>query len=69
MGGGQCAQGWAAGQHRGTRNTHRDNSQHSVSSGVAKQDVDKGDDLQGFAQAHAVGQDAAKATAGPVPLQ
>lgn len=34
-----------------------------MSLGVSEQDVDEGDDLQRFAQTHAVGQDAAEAAA------
>ena len=36
---------------------------------MLQQDVCEGDDLQGLAQAHAVGQDAAQATAALKPLQ
>ena len=37
--------------------------------GVAEEDVDKRDDLQGFPQAHGVGQDAAEPRAGMEPRQ
>lgn len=49
--------------------THRDNSKHSVGLSVPQQDVNKGNDLQCFAQPHAVSKDAAKATAGIIALQ
>lgn len=39
-----------------------------MSLGVSQQDVDEGDDLQRFAQAHAVGQDAAEPAAAAEPL-
>lgn len=42
---------------------YRYDGEHSVCLGVSEQDVDEGDDLQRFAEAHAVSEDAAKATA------
>lgn len=42
---------------------YRYDGEHGVRLGVSEQDVDEGDDLQRLAQAHAVGQDAAKAVA------
>lgn len=49
--------------------THRNNNQHSVSLSIPQQDVSEGNDLQGLPQPHAVSKDAAKATAGLIPLQ
>lgn len=49
--------------------TYRDDSQNSVGLCVPQKNVDEGNDLQSFAQAHAVSEDAAKATAGLVPVQ
>ena len=43
--------------------THGDDGQHGVGGRVPEQHVDEGDDLQGLAQAHAVGQDAAQPAA------
>lgn len=51
------------------RLAYRDDGQHSASPCVAQQDVDEGYDLQSFPQAHAVSQDAAKATAVSIALQ
>lgn len=49
--------------------THWDNGQHSVGFRIPQQDVNEGNDLKCFAQPHAVSEDAAKATAGLIPLQ
>lgn len=42
---------------------YRYDGEHGVSLGVSEQDIDEGDDLQRFAEAHAVSEDAAKAAA------
>lgn len=39
-----------------------------MSLGVSEQDVDEGDDLQRFAEAHAVSEDAAETAAAAEPL-
>ena len=48
---------------------YRYDGEHGVSLGVPEQDVDEGDDLQRFAQAHAVGEDAAESGAGAEAFQ
>lgn len=47
---------------------YRYNGEHGVSLCVSEQDVDEGDDLQRFTQAHAVGEDTAKSGATAKPL-
>lgn len=47
---------------------YRYDGEHSVSLGVSEQDVDEGDDLQCFAQAHAVSEDTAEPAAAAEPL-
>ena len=49
--------------------TYRNDGEHGVGLRVFKQDIYKRDDLQGLAQAHAVGKDTAEATAALRPLQ
>lgn len=49
--------------------SYRYDGQNSVGLSVPQKDVDERNDLQSLAQAHAVSQDAAKATAGLVPIQ
>lgn len=48
---------------------YRYDGEHGVSLGVSEQGVDEGDDLQCFAQAHAVSKDTAKSAAAAEPLQ
>lgn len=47
---------------------YRYDGEHGVSLRVPEQDVNEGDDLQRFAQAHAVGEDTAKSGATTEPL-
>lgn len=54
---------------RGCTGSYRHDGEDGSGSCVSEQDVDEGDDLQGFAQSHTVCQDAAEATAGLVALQ
>lgn len=49
--------------------THRYNSEDSFGSSVPQQDVNKGDDLQGFAEAHAVSQNTTETTAVLIALE
>lgn len=50
-------------------NSYRHNGKDCFGWRVTEEDVNEGDHLQGFPQAHAVGQDTAKATTGLKPLQ
>lgn len=45
------------------KGAYRYDGEHSVSLGVSEKDVNEGDDLQRFAQTHAVGQNTAKPAA------
>lgn len=47
---------------------YRYDGEHGVSLCVSEEDVDEGDDLQRFAQAHAVSEDAAESAAAAEPL-
>ena len=47
---------------------YRYDGEHGVSLRVSEQDVDEGDDLQRFSQAHAVSEDAAESAAAAEPL-
>lgn len=49
--------------------SYRHDGEDGCSSCVSEQDVNEGDDLQSFAQTHAVCQDAAEPTAGLITLQ
>lgn len=49
--------------------TYWDNGQHSVSLSILQQNINKGNDLQGLSQSHAVSKDTAKAATGFIPLQ
>lgn len=49
--------------------THRYNSEDSFGSSVPQQDVNKGDDLKGFAETHAVSQNTTEPTAVLIALE